>query len=437
MSGVSWQNRGHMPVSRRFALVDCNSFYCSCERVFQPKLRGKPVVVLSNNDGCIIARTDEAKALGIPMAAPFFAVRELVETHGVEVFSSNYALYGDMSRRVMQTLALHAPAMEVYSIDEAFLCLDELPVGELEPYVTHLRSTVRQWTGIPVGIGVGATKVLSKIANRAAKKRSGVFVLDHASAAGKALLDAWPCKDLWGIASRLSWRLETLGIRTAGELARATPRIIRRQLGVVGERMVWELNGVSCLELEDVEQPRKNICCSRSFGRPIEEYEELRQAVAMHATRAGEKLRRQNLAASAIAVFLTTNRFRPDLPQYHPQLVRELLVPTAFTPELIGEAMGVLRRIYRPGFSYTKAGVLCLGLVPDHEKQGHLFKRPTQEENAKEKRLMAAVDKLNLFYGRNTVRSAAVGFQHGWQMRQARKSPCYTTRIEEIPTARL
>ncbi len=289
----------------------------------------------------------------------------------------------------------------------------------------------------PVGIGIGATKVLAKLANRHAKKQGGVYALDHQSEEGRALIEGWPVAELWGVAGRLERRLARLGIFAAGQLARAKRSLLRQSFGVVVERMALELSGVSCLELEEVQADRKNICCSRSFGRPVESLEELREAVATHATRAGEKLRAKGLAASAIHVFMHTNPRRPELPQYSPGAGRELLVPTSFTPELIGEAMRVLTAIYRPGYRYIKAGVLCLGLVPDDEKQGNLFRPVDPEREEKERRLMAAVDKLNLWGGRGTVRAATLGSgkPQPWQMRREHKTPCYTTRLEDVPRA--
>ena len=419
------------------ALVDCNSFYCSCERVFQPRLQGVPVVVLSNNDGCAIARTPEAKALGIPMGAPWHLWRERFAGWGVQAFSSNYALYGDMSRRVMEVLGGFSPSVEVYSIDESFLHLEEWTPGQLAGLGSEIRERVLRWTGIPVGVGIGASKTLAKVANRAAKKSGGVFVLDHASEAGRALLDEWPVAELWGVAGRLERRLADLGIRTAGELARAKPTLLRQRFGVVVERMALELQGVSCLALELLQQPRKNICCSLLFGRPVEDVEELREAVATHATRAGEKLRRQRLAASAVHVFFHTNAHRPDLPQYFPAAGRELLVPTSFTPELIGESLQLLEALFRPSYRYTKAGVLCLGLVPDEDRQNNLFRPVDREMERKQKALMQAVDKLNLWGGRGTVRPASTGTRHAWAMRRQHLSPRYTTRWEDVPVARL
>ena len=421
-----------------FALCDCNSFYCSCEAVFQPRLRGKPVVVLSNNDGCVIARSAEAKALGIPMGAPAFQWRQHFAENHVEVFSSNYALYGDMSRRVMEVLRQHAGAVEVYSIDEAFLSLNGMATSQMDAHGWHVREIVRRWTGIPIGVGIAETKTLAKLANRQAKKAGGVYVLDHESAEGAALIEAWPVGELWGIGGRLERRLAKLSIFTAGQLARAKSSLLRKSFGVVVERTGLELRGVSCLELEEVTPDRKNICCSRSFGQPVEDIKDLREAVATHASRAGEKLRRQGLAASAVSVFLLTNRHRPDLPQYGPQAGRELLVPTSFTPELVGECQRILTAIYQPGYRYVKAGVLCLDLVPDDEKQASLFRvvDPVREE--KERRLMAAVDKLNLWCGRGTVRTATAGTgRKAWQMRRDQLSPCYTTRLADVPRARL
>ena len=421
-----------------FALCDCNSFYCSCESVFQPRLWKVPVVVLSNNDGCVIALNAHAKACGIKMSVPAHLSREQFGQHRVEVFSSNYALYGDMSRRVMRVLADHASAIEIYSIDEAFLSLDGMDGTDLALHARYIRETVGQWTGIPIGVGVAETKTLAKLANKHAKRSgTGIYVLDHRTPEARELLDRWPCADVWGIAQALAGRLLALGIQTAGDLARAEPTVIRRKLGVVGERLALELRGVSCSGIEESEEPRQNICASRSFGRPVTELQELREAVATHAWRIGEKLRQQGLAASAMCVFLTTNRFKPDLPQYTPQAGRELLVPTSFAPELVGECQRILAAIFKPGYGYTKAGVFGLGLVPDDDAQGSLFRPADPEAEGKRRRLMDAVDKINTAHGRGTMRTATAGFDHRWQMRRDRKSPCYTTRLSDVPLVRL
>ena len=410
-----------------FALIDANSFYCSCERVFNPSLRGKPVVVLSNNDGCIIARTNEAKALGIKMGEPFFQNREVLEKNHVHVFSSNYALYGDMSRRVMQVIARYAPAYEIYSIDECFLQVDG--ISDLHGFGREVQKAVFQETGIPCGVGIGTTKTLAKIGNRQAKKAGGLMVLTDPNPVLKDL----PLNEIWGVAGRLALRLNALGINTALDLARADRRIIRSKLGVVVERIVLELNGISCLTLEEVSPDKKNICCSRSFGHPIEDLDELAEAVAAFATRGGEKLRRQKLAASSIHTFILTNIHRPDRPQYSPSACREFLTPTSFTPELVKEADHILIKIYRPGYKFVKAGIFLTGLTPeDTNVQLHLFRAMPRE---KQRSLMKAVDRLNGQYGRNVIRTGTMGVGSRWDMQRNRKSPSFTTAFSDIPLA--
>jgi len=409
------------------ALVDANSFYCSCERVFNPSLRDEPVVVLSNNDGCIIALTPEAKALGLKMGEPYFQQREALEKNHVHVFSSNYALYGDMSRRVMQVVARFAPAFEIYSIDECFLQVDG--IGDLQGFGRKVRSTVLKETGIPCGVGIGRTKTLAKVANRLAKKTGGVMVLTEPG----PVLATLPLDGIWGIAGRLSRRLEALGLKTALDLARADRRAIRSKFGVVMERIVLELNGISCLALEEVSPDKKNICCSRSFGHPIDSLDELAEAVAFFATRGGEKLRRQKLAASSVHVFLLTNMHRPDRPQYSPSACRELMTPTSFTPELVAETNRLLHKIYRRGYLFVKAGILLTGLVSeDRNVQLHLFRTVPRE---KQQSIMKAVDRLNDQYGRNVVRAGTMGIGTRWGMVRSKKSPGYTTSFREIPWA--
>ncbi len=422
-----------------FALVDCNSFYCSCESLFDPRLRGRPVVVLSNNDGCVIARSREAKKF-IPMGAPAFQVNSALREHDVTVFSSNYTLYGDMSRRVMSVLADLAPAIEIYSIDEAFLRLDGLDLDDpagLLAFGRQVRHTVGRWTGIPVGIGIGATKTLAKTANRAASadpEANGVFLLDPHTAEGEQLLARTACGNLWGIGRRLTAKLAALRIHTALDLARAERAVIRRRFGVVVERTVLELGGVSCLELEEVAPPRQNLCCSRSFGELTDDPGQLAEAVATHATRLGEKLRGAGQAASYLSVFLQTNPHRADLPQAFPSAGCELPTPSSFTPALVATAHDLLRGLRRPGFLYKKAGVLALGLVPEDGAQTHLWDHPDRE---REQRLMAALDAVNTRFGRGTLRPAAAGFtRKPWQMRAEHRSPAYTTSWAALPVAR-
>ena len=410
-----------------FALVDANSFYCSCERVFNPSLRDKPVVVLSNNDGCIIALTPEAKALGIKLGTPYFQNRATLEKNHVHVFSSNYALYGDMSRRVMQVIARFAPAFEIYSIDECFLLVDG--ISDLSTFGRAVRIGVLKETGIPCGVGIGPTKTLAKIANRVAKKSGGLTVVNDP----ESVLRDLPLDGIWGIAGRLGKRLEALGIKTALDLARADRRMIRAKFGVVVERIVLELNGISCLALEEVSPDKKTICCSRSFGHPIESIDELAEAVACFASRGGEKLRRQGLAASAVHTFILTNVHRPDRPQYSPTACREFLTPTSFTPTLVEEATKMLCRIYRPGYQFVKAGIFMTGLTPeDSNVQLHLFRSVPRE---KQRSLMRAVDRLNSQYGRNVVRTGTMGVGSRWDMKRSRKSPSFTTSFRDIPLA--
>ena len=423
-----------------FALVDCNSFYCACESLFQPALRGKAVVVLSNNDGCVIARSAQAKALGIKMGTPAFQLADVRRASPLEVFSSNYTLYGDMSRRVMEVLAGFAP-LEVYSIDEAFLNLDHVAAAHLDSFGRELKSVVGRGTGIPVGVGIGPTKTLAKLANDLAKATvaacGGVRVL---TAGDVATLAATPCADVWGLSGGFTARLARLGIRTALELARAPRAAVRRACGVVVERTALELSGVSCLELEESPACRKNLCVSRSFGRATDDAEEIREAVATHASRAGEKLRAQGLAAAVLAVFLHTDPHRPEQPQHFPQAARELETPTSFTPTLVGLAGDLAAGMFQRGHRYKKAGVLALGLVAEGDQvQGHLWQSPDTE---RQRRLMAAVDTVNARHGRHAVRCLSCGGAgvHGppraWHLRASRRSPPFTTRFDDVPLVR-
>jgi DNA polymerase V len=434
-----------------FGLVDCNSFYVSCEVAFRPALEGRPVIVLSNNDGNIISRNSPAKSLGLTMGMPFFKAREVIDRHGVTWFSSNYSLYGDMSRRVHDTVSQFVPELEHYSIDEAFVSLDG---SDPERLAHEIRDTVRQWTGIPVSIGIGPTKVLAKVANRIAKKspkHGGVVVLagdnvDH-------YLADFDVADVWGIGPRYAKFLksddeedygqpdlwEASGfervrhkpkIETALELKRSSDRFIRKHLTIKGLRLVWELRGISCLPLEVFERPRKGLCCSRSFGRPVTTLEELRESVSMHVTRGSEKLRRQRLAAQHLTVFISTSRFRSN-PQeiYSASASWRLMLPTSYPPALVSAALPLLERVYKPGFVYHKAGVFLTDVVPASEKQQSFMERADDERQT---RVMGAVDRINRKHGRNTIRPLSMGFGHQWAMKQGRVSPRYTTRLDEV-----
>jgi DNA polymerase V len=416
-----------------FALVDCNNFYASCERVFQPKLEGRPVVVLSNNDGCVIARSNEAKALGIAMGAPYFQIERLVRRQGIAVFSSNYALYGDMSRRVMQVLGQFAPAQEVYSIDECFLNLAGLP--NRTGYALDIARTVRQWTGIPVSIGLAPTKVLAKLANRLAKQEHSPHgpILDWTLLPSpEAVLAAIPVEDIWGIAGRWGKRLRQLRITHALALREAEPKALRREFGVVMERIVWELRSVSCLPLETAPPPRKQILTSRSFGERLTALDDLRAAVARFAARAGAKLRAQGLKAQALNVFVQTSPFDPAQPYYANAATLPFAVPEQDSGALIRPALLGLARIYRPGLAYQKAGVMLLDLLPATREQRTLF-APAAGDPARAARRMAALDHINQKYGRETLRYACEAVSDRGRMRARLKSPAWTTCWQELP----
>lgn len=414
-----------------FGLVDCNNFYASCERLFRPDLAGRPVVVLSNNDGCIIARSNEAKTLGIGMGAPYFKNRPLIRQYNVAVFSSNYPLYGDISQRVMDILLQSEPEVEVYSIDEAFI---ELPSGrqaDLENYAASLRDRVRKHTGIPVSIGIGPTKTLAKVANRFAKKNragSSIFVMPDRHRR-ETLLARVDVNDIWGIGRRHGARLTRQGIRTAMQLTQCDDSWIRKQLTVTGLRTVMELRGIPCLPLEKVSPARKSIVTSRSFGQPVQALSDLQEAVAAYTTQAAFKLRRSGLRATTVDVFVRTNSFKKDEPQYCNRKTLRLPAPSSHTATLIKAALTCLTGIYRTGYRYQKAGVLLNDLVSENHEQLHIFNRPIPDNTS----LMKAVDQINRRWGRDTIRSGGTGFAREWHYRQMKKSPAYTTCWAELP----
>jgi len=417
-------------MSARFALLDCNNFYASCERVFDPALIGQPVVILSNNDGCVIARSEESKKLGIAMGAPAFRHRELFRRHKVRVLSSNFALYGDMSARVMNVIAPLVPAMEIYSIDEAFL---RIGPDQGEDFARFLRRTVRQWTGIPVSIGIGPTKTLAKIANRVAKKQpqhNGFFEI---SAAAQEILSGLDCADIWGIGRRTAEKLALAGIRSARDLQQADIVWVRRKLGVVGERIVRELNGFSCLALEEIPPSKQSIATARSFGHRIESLDELEEALATYTARVAEKLRAAKLFATHLQVFVETNTFNSNQPQHHAAAQTNLPAPCNTTPRLIAPALELLRRIYRPGHFYKKTGVIVGGLVRETSVQSDLFAAP---EDPSRRALAAVVDRLNRKLGDRAIRYGSMGVTQGWSMRQERRSKKFTTRWSELIVAK-
>ena len=418
-------------VTPMYALVDCNNFYASCERVFDPALCGRPVVVLSNNDGCIVARSSEAKALGVPMGVPFHKWETLVQNKGVQVRSSNYPLYGDMSRRVMRVLAESAPEMEVYSIDEAFLSLAAFPADNLTTMARTLCQRVVRWTGIPVSIGIGPTKTLAKVANKLAKRGVGdEGVLNWRDlSAPEDLLAALAVEDVWGVGMRLKASLEHMGVRTARDLMRMDPDRIKRRFSVTVMRTVLELRGTPCYPLGDGPPPKQTVVCSRTFGKPVVDFAALREAVAAYTTVAAEKLRKQHSLARMIYIFLMTNPFQPERPQYANTAVRTFPVPTAYTPDLIRAATEGLTEIFRAGYRYKRVGVMLAEIVPNSPVQTDLF----AENTARSENLMHAVDRINRIWGRDTLIFAAAGIARQWKMNQHRLSHRYTTRWDELP----
>ena len=414
-----------------FALVDCNSFYCSCERVFRPDLNNKPVVVLSNNDGCIVARTDEVKALNIPAWEPFFKVKDQIKKNNVHVFSSNYTLYGDMSGRVMKTLSQFTPEMEVYSIDEAFLSFTGMEKLNLTEYSKEIRKTVFQNTGIPTCIGIGPTKVLAKVANKVAKKNKvkteGVFNLCDESLR-ETILKQFPVEDIWGIGRQSAKKLHDHKIKTAWQLQRADPNYIQRFLTVVGARIAKELSGVSCLDLQTDIEDRKQIVSSRSFGKQVTSVTELQESIANHVTTASEKLRKQDLKCKNVTVFIQTNPFK-NTPQYHNSASMDLISGTSVTPKLITHALKLLKLIYKEGYEYKKCGIIFNGLYKSSFQQMDLFGR---HDSVIEENYMKTIDAINQFHGKGAVKFAVCGIDQFWKMLSEMKSPCYTTRWSEL-----
>ena len=412
------------------AIVDANEFYVSCERVFDPKLLRRPVVVLSNNDGCVISRSREAKALGIGMGVPLFKVRDVVEENGVAVFSSNYQLYGDLSLRLADAFQEFTPDVEVYSIDEAFLGLEERPGQTFRDYGLEIKAKVYKWTGVPCSLGISQTKTLAKVAQRFTKKHPETQgVLDLTDPADQAaVLEETPVGDVWGVGPSYAKLLKGKGIETARKLRDADRRWVRQRMTVVGARIVEELRGVSCIPLERCPQARKSVTCSRSFGVLVESQEELREAVAAYMTKAAERLRRSRLAAGVVTVFINTSRFDPG-PQYSNSATFELAYSTDSTDELLSWALRGLEQIFRPGYRYKKAGVMLNRLAPAEQLSMRLF---GGERFEKSRRVMRVVDEINARHGRNTIRFGSSPAKGRWETKFLRRSRCYTTRLDEV-----
>lgn len=411
-----------------FGLMDCNNFYASCERVFNPALIGKPIVVLSNNDGCVIARSNEAKAIGIKMGVPAYQMKKTVQKYGISVFSSNYTLYGDMSARVMSTLSSLVPEMEIYSIDEAFINLEG--IKDLQSLGTNIVNKVFKGTGIPVSLGVAPTKTLAKVANKFAKKYPAYnrfCIIDSEEKRIKAL-QLTEIGDVWGIGRRQAAKLEKQNVKTAYDFTELPGSWVRKNMTVVGERTWKELRGISCIDMEEAPPAKKQICTSRSFGKMVEDIDTLSEAIATHASTCAKKLRKQKSFATSIMVFIHTNNFREDLPQYWKNIVIKLPVPTSDTLEIVRYALEGLRNIFMQGYQYKKAGVIITEIVTN--AQLGLFDTVDREKRDK---LMLAIDKVNGEY-RHLIKLAVQGNGREWKLKQEQLSQRYTTDMNEILT---
>jgi len=420
-------------MKQQLALVDCNNFYVSCERFFRPDLHTTPLVVLSNNDGCVVSRSNEAKALGIRMGQPWFQCKELAEEHGILAMSSNYALYADISNRVMNTLSAYSPRCEVYSIDECFVDLTGTP--KLRDVSYQMRERVMKWTGIPVCVGIGPTKTLAKLANFVAKKHprsKGVFNFNDLNNAQQSkLLDQITVDEVWGVGRKLTRRLAEYGVFTAQDLRTAHTPTLRAEFGVVIEKTQRELQGIACVDLQEVAPNKQQIISSRSFGSMVQDVDVLKDAMSTFVANACAKLRAQNSHASVIQVFLQTNRFRKDFPQYMPSLAIPLPTPTNDSLVVNKWASHLVELMFKPEYQYKKAGIVLSEIFPVTHRQGDLLALETEATSSN--KLMTAIDQLNKRFGRGAVKISTQGAHNAWQMKQERKSPNYTTNWNEVP----
>lgn len=407
-------------------LIDCNNFYASCERLFQPKYKDVPVVVLSNNDGCVIARSNEAKEVGIPMGAPYFKYKEMIDKNGVAVFSSHYELYGDISARVMNNIARFSPEMEVYSIDECFIGMNGM--SDLEDYSERLRSTVIQNTGIPISIGVAPSKVLAKVANKLSKKAKGYMVLDTEEKIEKVLSD-YPIEDIWGVGRQHAIRLQKIGVKTARQFRELPIDWVQKHMSIVGVRLWRELWGQSCLPLKMMNDPKKNLTTSRGFGRTTDSYEDLMEATASYTARLAQKLRREKLCCKIISVRLLTNRFIDQNKQAYPAITIPLPVPVNNSVEMVRHALWGLGKIFLAGYKYQKVEIMALCLIPEAEVQFSLF---NNYEGSRFNKVSSLMDKLNKHYGAGSVRLGSEGHNPKWNLRRDFLSPNYTTNWNDI-----
>ena len=412
----------------KIALVDCNSFYVSCERLFNPKIQKKAVVVLSNNDGCVISRSREAKDLGIKMGEPYFKVKELVKKNKVEVYSSNYALYGDISRRVMKVLKTFSPKVEIYSIDEAFIDLSFIDEKGVEDYGREIRSRVLKWTGIPTSVGIASTKTLSKVANHIAKKeKAGVIYLNTNI---DERLKKFPIEDVWGVGKQLSKFYHKNNISNAYDLKNVSNTWVKKGTNVLGAKTAMELRGIPCIGLQIDQEKRKNCCVSRSFGRKVQDLNELEESVITHCLNAAEKIRADDQIAKTITVFIRTSPFDKNRRYYSNSKTIDLAIPTSNSIELIKNAVKALTDIYKYGYAYQKAGIILSGLKDANQNDQNLL-TPLLEN--KSKKLMKAIDYTNTKYGRYAISIAQAGLSKGWKMRREHSSKIDTASFDSLP----
>ena len=412
----------------KIALIDCNSFYVSCERLFNPKINNKPVVVLSNNDGCVISRSTEAKKIGIKMGEPYFKVKELVKKNNVYIFSSNYALYGDISRRVMKTLKSFSDKIEIYSIDEAFVDLSHVEEKEVENYGKEIRERILKWTGIPTSVGISNTKTLSKVANHIAKKnKTGVIYLKENI--DESLKNFDIC-DIWGVGKQLSKLYIKNGIDTAYKLKTISNSWVRKSTNVLGAKTVMELRGVTCINLETQETKRKSCCVSRSFGKKVESLETLQESITTHCLNAAEKIRNESQITRSITIYIRTNPFDKNRKYYSNSVTIDLPVATSNSLELVKVAINGLRKIYKYGYFYQKAGIILSKLAESSEKELNLL-APIMEN--KSQSLMKAIDFTNAKYGRNAISIAQAGINNSWKMRREHSSKIDTASFDSLP----
>ncbi len=423
-------------MQRAFALVDCNNFYVSCERLFQPRLEGRPVVILSNNDGIVVSRSQEVKDLGVRMGVPWFQLKDLAKRHGIIALSSNYTLYADISNRVMRLLSQYCPGQEIYSIDESFL--DLTGIADLTCYAQAMRANIKRCVGIPVCVGIAPSKTLAKLANHVAKKQKQFHGVCEFNAMTARELDNLFAKievgEVWGVGRRSAERLQQMGINTVLELKYSPAKRVRAEFGVVMERIVAELNGETCIGLDEITPPRQQIICSRSFGLYVSLLEDLEQAVIAYTTRAAEKLRDQQSLAGGIQVYIRTNPHKESEPQYQPTTLLPLFEPTDDTRLLCRAALSGLRQIYRSGYAYQKAGVILTGIIPASARPRTLFEDTAAQQ--KSTSLMAALDRINRRMGSGTMQLLGEGVRKGWAMRRGSMSQRYTTEWDELAVAR-